>query len=331
MANATLKSLNVFLTERLSSVALDIYGFMEKSLTDYQEEVNRTKQENQRLQRLLDLVYKPEIRLHRADSRQIDLSTLEVCVQDKQIQTACIPKEEPDDTDNLTQVVTFGENEENMMPERLTQVETGGEHGEYAAPHNPTQVITDGEHTGHEERSQYEQTPSSGYTKKNKKFYCNICSLSFLKRATVNLHLAVHAGNGLLKSTGTELVCIDCGRESKSISQMISHIKTHTGEKLFACPICGKGYKFKGNMKVHMQNHNEERRFGCDICGKRFHRSFSLKSHLKQRHMEYKAFGCTQCSQRFALLIEFRQHMKNAHSITSARTTARLATLRPKS
>ncbi|XP_035006844.1 zinc finger protein 544 isoform X1 [Hippoglossus stenolepis] len=289
MANVTLQSFNVFLTERLSSAALDIYGFVEKTLTDYQEEVNRTKQENQRLQRLLDLIYKPEIRLHRADSRQIDLSTLEVCVQDKQIQTECIPKEEPDDTGALTPVVTVGENEENQMPERLTQVETGGEPGEYEAPHNPTQVITDGEHTEHEERSQHEQPPSSGYTKKKKKFYCNICFKSFMKRAKVNLHLAVHAANGLLKSTSAGLVCTDCGRKFKSKSQMICHMRSHTGERLFGCSICGKRYKYKSNMKVHMQTHTEERPFSCDICGKCFNRSFTLNSHVKRNHREYKA------------------------------------------
>lgn len=66
MANSTLQSFNVFLTERLTAAAVDIYGFVEKTVIDYQEEVYRTRLENQRLQRLLDLVYKPEIRLHRA-------------------------------------------------------------------------------------------------------------------------------------------------------------------------------------------------------------------------------------------------------------------------
>lgn len=66
MADATLQSFNVFLTDRLTAAAVDIYGFVEKTIIDYQEEVYRAKLETQRLQRLLDLVYKPEIRLNRA-------------------------------------------------------------------------------------------------------------------------------------------------------------------------------------------------------------------------------------------------------------------------
>lgn len=66
MATATLQSFNVFLTDKLTAAAVDIYGFVEKTILDYQEEVNRAKLENQRLQRLLDLVYTPEIKLHRA-------------------------------------------------------------------------------------------------------------------------------------------------------------------------------------------------------------------------------------------------------------------------
>lgn len=66
MATATLQTFNGFLTDRLTAAAVDIYGFVERTILHYQEEVNTTKLENQRLQRLLDLVYKPEIRLHRA-------------------------------------------------------------------------------------------------------------------------------------------------------------------------------------------------------------------------------------------------------------------------
>nr|XP_019942041.1 PREDICTED: gastrula zinc finger protein XlCGF48.2-like isoform X1 [Paralichthys olivaceus] len=314
MADPTLQSFNVFLTERLSAAALDIYGFVEKTLTDYQEEVNRTRQENRRLQRLLDLLYKPEIRLHRADSRQIDLSTRkpEVCVEEKQIQTECIPKEEPDDTDILNPVVTVGVNEENQMP---TQVETGGEHSEYEAPHNPTQVITDGEHTEHEKLSRHEQQPSSGYTKKKRRFYCNICSQSFLKRAKVNLHLAVHAANGLLNPTSAVLVCIECGRKTNSNSLMIRHMRVHTDTKTFACSICGKRYKSQRNMKEHMQTHTMEKPYSCEICGTRFNRASSLIKHVKHKHREDMAFKCTQCSQRFKLVIELKQHMRIAHNI----------------
>lgn len=69
MATATLQSFNVFLTDRLTAAAVEIYGFVEKTVVEYQEEVYRTKLENQRLQRLVDLVYKPELRLHRAGMR----------------------------------------------------------------------------------------------------------------------------------------------------------------------------------------------------------------------------------------------------------------------
>lgn len=75
MATATLQAFNAFLTDKLTAAAVDIFGFVERTILDYQEEMNRTKLENQRLQRLLDLIYKPEIRLHRAGtSRQTTVS-----------------------------------------------------------------------------------------------------------------------------------------------------------------------------------------------------------------------------------------------------------------
>ncbi|CAB1327754.1 unnamed protein product [Coregonus sp. 'balchen'] len=61
-----LQLLNVFVTERLSAAAVEIFGAVEKTIAEYQEEICRSAEENERLRRLLDMVIKPEIKLHRA-------------------------------------------------------------------------------------------------------------------------------------------------------------------------------------------------------------------------------------------------------------------------
>jgi hypothetical protein len=58
--------LRVFLNERLAVAVDEIFGAVEKTITEYQEEVSRSKDENDRLQRLLEIALKPELKLHRA-------------------------------------------------------------------------------------------------------------------------------------------------------------------------------------------------------------------------------------------------------------------------
>ncbi|CDQ73528.1 unnamed protein product [Oncorhynchus mykiss] len=45
---------NVYITERLTAVAVEIAGVVERTITEYQEEISRSKEENERLRRLLD-------------------------------------------------------------------------------------------------------------------------------------------------------------------------------------------------------------------------------------------------------------------------------------
>lgn len=58
--------LRVFLNQRLTVAAEEIFGAVEKTIAEYQEEVSRSKEENDRLQNILDIVIKPEIKLQRA-------------------------------------------------------------------------------------------------------------------------------------------------------------------------------------------------------------------------------------------------------------------------
>eukprot|EP00063_Salmo_salar_P069256 XP_014044091.1 PREDICTED: probable serine/threonine-protein kinase kinX isoform X1 [Salmo salar] len=79
-----LQFLNVFLTERLTAVAMEISVVLEQHLGEYQEEISRSNEENKRLQSLLDLVFSSEIKLQREDSQQLSLLVSEEAVPPEQ-------------------------------------------------------------------------------------------------------------------------------------------------------------------------------------------------------------------------------------------------------
>ncbi|XP_071058562.1 serine-rich 25 kDa antigen protein-like [Pseudochaenichthys georgianus] len=56
-------------TQRLT--AEEIFALFEKTIAEYEEKLSRSKEENKRLQKLLDAVLQPQLRLHRADVQQL--------------------------------------------------------------------------------------------------------------------------------------------------------------------------------------------------------------------------------------------------------------------
>ncbi|XP_064816161.1 histone-lysine N-methyltransferase 2D-like [Oncorhynchus masou masou] len=72
-----LQFLNVFITERLTAVAMEISVVLEQNVGEYLEEISRSNEENKRLQSLLDLVFNSEIKLHHEDSQQLSLPVSE--------------------------------------------------------------------------------------------------------------------------------------------------------------------------------------------------------------------------------------------------------------
>ncbi|XP_041740108.1 gastrula zinc finger protein XlCGF57.1-like [Coregonus clupeaformis] len=89
-----LELFNAYLTERLTAAAMEITSAVERTITDYQEEISRSKEENERLRLLLD--FKPHLQLLTKDTHQL---TLPVSVDDvPPEQQHCEQEEDPEPT-----------------------------------------------------------------------------------------------------------------------------------------------------------------------------------------------------------------------------------------
>eukprot|EP00063_Salmo_salar_P050821 XP_014025656.1 PREDICTED: uncharacterized protein LOC106584675 isoform X3 [Salmo salar] len=90
---SNIQLLRVFLNERLTYAANEIFGIVEKTIIEYQEEVVR-------LQRLLDIVLQPEIKLRRAGvllDRSLSVSEAEVAPEQQEWNTS-LRQEDPQPT-----------------------------------------------------------------------------------------------------------------------------------------------------------------------------------------------------------------------------------------
>ncbi|KAM9729519.1 histone H4 transcription factor [Menidia menidia] len=133
----------------------------------------------------------------------------------------------------------------------------------------------------------------------------------------------------------------DCEATAKGRPKLREHLRSHTQEKVVACPGCGGMYANNTKFFDHIirQSAMEGQRFQCSHCSKRFaterllrdhmrtHVSHykcplcdmtcpspsSLRSHIKFRHSNEKPYSCDYCEYSCKNLIDLRKHL-DTHS-----------------
>ena len=100
-----------------------------------------------------------------------------------------------------------------------------------------------------------------------KPFQCSYCSYSANIKGNLTRHITkMHNLPWLMNWINFSTIflfqyleigpndCTSCGKKFKKNSDLIQHIRIHTGEKPFSCPYCHIASNHKGNLKKHILN-----------------------------------------------------------------------------
>lgn len=112
--------------------------------------------------------------------------------------------------------------------------------------------------------------------------------------------------------------CDECQRQFNRKYTLHEHIKTHTGEKPYVCPVrsCAKRFSTTGNLARHRRLHGFIKPLQCPVmnCPCEFPSEHKLEKHMKV-HFGIPVRICLVpgCGKTFSTTGNLNRHMKNQH------------------
>ncbi|XP_054448373.1 histone H4 transcription factor [Pteronotus mesoamericanus] len=144
------------------------------------------------------------------------------------------------------------------------------------------------------------------------------CESSFDNPEWFYRHVEAHSLCCEYKAVGKDNHVVLCGWKGctctfKDHCKLREHLRSHTQEKVVACPTCGG--MFANNTKfldhIRRQTSLDQQRFQCSHCSKRFATERLLRDHMRNHVNHYK---CPLCDMTCPLPSSLRNHMRFRHS-----------------
>ncbi|KAK5617161.1 hypothetical protein CRENBAI_011655 [Crenichthys baileyi] len=275
----SVQPLREFIRERLTAAAEEIFSQVEKTIVQYEEEIDRQR-------RLLDLTWRPRTGQNPAEPPQGEEKVLSVQQETSTSLEQQILEPEPPQV-----------KEEQKEPEApLVQEEEklcGDEAEEPLVLKNEADffMVT----VSDDQNIQSEPEP-------NRYQLFSLCPEAEKQHQEGGSYGA--AGSSTDRRLASKNICDGTKAEGGQ-----SDAATQTAEKSVKCDVCGKAFKHLYEMKIHRRTHTGERPFSCKICSKSFMRSSGLSVHMRI-HTGHRPYSCKTCGKRFTQLSSLNYHMR---------------------
>ncbi|XP_020797479.2 zinc finger protein 271-like [Boleophthalmus pectinirostris] len=318
--------LRALVNERLSAAAEEIFALFERTIAEYEEELRRSKEENQRKQsKSPDSGLSPSVLQLRASlhtpSPGPGLKHESLWIP--QVKEECIKQEEEQQPVLVPESsVAYMEREQSSL---LVQTEQREEiQGEditselhlYSETEGDTEHSTD---TGEDWRAAFSHSAAQMDTEADGD-HCNQVQIRSGSTTPQNSDPSPKYNSAPETSTtmnyGTaegveekKHQCSVCKKRFREKHQLNRHHRIHTGEKPFSCTICKKTFSQNTSLIAHRRTHTGERPYNCPFCEKAFLSSSDRDKH-QRIHTGEKPYSCSTCDKTFALKGNLNAHMK---------------------
>ncbi|XP_035860888.1 zinc finger protein 227-like isoform X3 [Sander lucioperca] len=310
------ESLREFVTERLTAAAEEIFRVVEETIADYEEEIARQR-------RLLELVWKPEIKLHRIELLQQHVCKEEILADQEdpepppikeeheelctsQEAEQLVLKQETESDHSEGQTLTFNPDDDTLhaaekesianMPVITSVVSEANSDHQLLSNEAESQDQKGGKRGDSGSSRNAEPEPKKRHHKSSS--HNNIVNNTNLSE----IHRNTQTGK-------KSFICDTCGKDFKYNSAFQRHLRVHTGEKPYSCKTCGKDFGRKNHLEIHMRTHTGEKPYICKTCRKRFCDPSGLFKHMRV-HTSEKPYVCKTCGKRFFVDSALKRHMR---------------------
>ncbi|XP_034398226.1 zinc finger and SCAN domain-containing protein 31-like [Cyclopterus lumpus] len=334
--------------ERLTAAAEEIFGVFEKTIFEYQEEVDRQR-------RLLDIVRKPVIKLHRTELPEQHGPTRDHQLLSYMSHVAESPDQkgsEHDDSESTSNAEPqpkkrHRKNRSRCDDENLLQIHNNTQTEQHVCKEE--EVLCEQQLCIQERSSSLDQEdPEPPQIKEEQEELCTsqegeqlelkqetetfmltpTCEetdhsepepprdhqlLSDISHVAESPHQKGSKHEDSESTSNAEPQPKKRHRKNRGHCDDKNSLKTRnntqTGKAPFRCNTCGKAFKLWFGLYTHLRNPEGGRPHACKYCGKGFSKTSTLTSHLRI-HLAKKPFFCKTCEKDFRCRSIFTVHMR---------------------
>ncbi|XP_029595050.1 zinc finger protein 510 [Salmo trutta] len=290
-----LQLLHVFLNERLTAAAVEIFGAVEKTVAEYQEE-------NYRLRRLLRIT--PDVKQY---SLQLSLAVSEENVPLEQEWSPSLGQEDPEPTQIKQEQEELGasKEEEQLQGQEANIIE-------FNLPHLYLKSDCDQENPLHSLTLPQTQTVENRDSASKPVDLTPFVTVTHLKSLDIPCDTPDNQNNAYSHSSAvsSDPVGLDSSPPLHSNPSMGEHCSkpSTTSRKTHRCCDCGEMFALKADLQGHVTL-TKKRPSECRLCKKRYISTCKLKAHVRLCHVE-KPCTCPFCGKTFKLKGDLSRHMR---------------------